>query len=131
MNYTIVNGELCHYGVKGMKWGVKKAYELISNQGSRTLQKKHMQYANKSSRAQSRGHNLRSAYYRNKADRFEDRSYNDIESFYAGIKDLSLKARSVTYAASVGKSAVKSMLETNNRKRAELEIRDWNRKNFY
>lgn len=25
-NYIIVNGELYHYGVKGMHWGVRKAY---------------------------------------------------------------------------------------------------------
>ena len=24
--YTIVNGELCHYGVKGQKWGVRRDY---------------------------------------------------------------------------------------------------------
>jgi hypothetical protein len=29
-NYVIVGGELCHYGVKGMKWGVRKKYEYSS-----------------------------------------------------------------------------------------------------
>ena len=24
MEYTIVNGELCHYGTKGMRWGVRR-----------------------------------------------------------------------------------------------------------
>lgn len=28
MNYIIVNGELCHHGVKGMKWGVRKAARI-------------------------------------------------------------------------------------------------------
>lgn len=122
--------ELYHYGVPGMRWGVRKAYELVSNQGTRALQKKANLYTNKSSRAQARGHKIRSAYYRNKSDRYEDRSYNDIETLYAGIKDLSTKARAVTYAASVGKSAVQGMFETHNRKRAEREIHEWNRKQF-
>lgn len=29
MNYTIYNGELCHYGVKGMKWGHRKAKDSV------------------------------------------------------------------------------------------------------
>ena len=30
-NYTIVNGELYHVGVKGMKWGVRKEYKYARN----------------------------------------------------------------------------------------------------
>lgn len=30
MKYTVYNGELCHYGVKGMKWGVRRATRLKS-----------------------------------------------------------------------------------------------------
>ena len=26
-NYIVANGELYHYGVKGMKWGVRKKYD--------------------------------------------------------------------------------------------------------
>ena len=30
MNYTIYNGELCHYGVKGMKWGQRRAQKKVT-----------------------------------------------------------------------------------------------------
>lgn len=43
MNYTIYNGELYHYGVKGMKWGVRR-YERQSSQ-VRQLQEKRKQIA--------------------------------------------------------------------------------------
>ena len=33
--YVIVNGELKHYGVKGMKWGVRKATKLLSKATTR------------------------------------------------------------------------------------------------
>lgn len=30
MEYTLVNGELYHYGVPGMKWGVRKKYDYVT-----------------------------------------------------------------------------------------------------
>lgn len=29
--YTITNGELCHYGVKGMKWGVRRDLRILAS----------------------------------------------------------------------------------------------------
>lgn len=37
MSQLIINGELYHYGVKGMKWGVRKEYEAVG--GLRYLHK--------------------------------------------------------------------------------------------
>ena len=37
MNYVLdQNGELYHYGVKGMKWGVRKEYEPVGRKSSKT-----------------------------------------------------------------------------------------------
>lgn len=30
MDYIITNGELCHYGVKGMKWGVRRTKKAVA-----------------------------------------------------------------------------------------------------
>lgn len=123
--------ELYHYGVPGMKWGVvKKVYSTISNNGTRALQKKSDKYANKAARAKANGHKIQSTYYRNKSYKLQDRGYDEAKAFLAGCRDLQVKAESIAVAANIGKNIVKSVIESNNRKLAEREIREWNRKQF-
>ena len=129
-DYVLINGELYHHGVKGMKWGVRKAYDAIAGYGYRKQKKEADKYANKAARAASNGNKIASKYYKSKSYRIEDSSYSDVKNFYAGIKDLSLKARSVAYAADIGKAVVKNIIENQNRKRANREIREWNQKQW-
>ena len=69
--YTIANGELCHYGVKGMKWGHRKARETTTYD---SIQKKKQAMDDAAA-------NVAAAKVRKKAAQIEwNKSYNELQS---------------------------------------------------
>lgn len=70
MDYIVTNGELYHYGVKGMKWGVRKAQkkEFKSDLKTyKTLHRSTIRAANKSDRALSKS----------KRDHYQNEAWNN------------------------------------------------------
>lgn len=53
-NYVIAGGELCHYGVKGMKWGVRKKHDYVTVYQAQRNATKAAEEARKASIAESR-----------------------------------------------------------------------------
>lgn len=59
-NYTIVNGELYHHGVKGMKWGVRRyqnADGSLTPVGKKRISKQYKKTADKVTKELKRGYN--------------------------------------------------------------------------
>lgn len=59
-NYTIVNGELYHHGVKGMKWGVRRyqnADGSFTPAGKKRISKQYKKTADKVTKELKRGYN--------------------------------------------------------------------------
>lgn len=115
------DNELMHYGVKGMKWGVRRAAESTARGASKAYKgvKKHgdsvleRQARRNDLRAQyhaSRGHNIRARYYDWKAFKSRDKRFDDVEAITAGIMDVSVKADAVVAAAVVGSAVAKHII---------------------
>lgn len=133
------DGELYHYGVKGMKWGVVKqvanvatqGYKKISEHGTNTYNKKVSKYEDKAMRARKDKHKIRSMYYKHKAQKYRDKGFDEVSSFYEGLKDLSLKAGSIVTAAKIGKAQLERYMEDRRFKKLtkspylENNIRKW------
>ena len=116
MNTYTENNELYHYGIKGMKWGVRRAVQLgsktyagVKSHGQNTLDKKADRNDFRSQYHQQRGHKLRAKYYDRKAFKTRDKKFDDNEVLKAGIGDLSLKSERIIAAAYIGAAAVKAM----------------------
>lgn len=112
------NEYLMHHGVKGMKWGVRRAakivtgaYKRVSDHGSNTLIKKSNKYDYLSARHKEDDNKLRSAYYNAKSRSAGTKAYDDIDSFYAGVKDISMKSAQIATIASVGAAYVSRKLK--------------------
>lgn len=109
--------ELYHYGVPGMKWGVRRAvqfgnkmYNVSKKHGYNQLQKQANRNEFRSKYHESKGHKLRAKYYDKKAFQNRDAAFDDMECMKASIKDLSNKYSQVAIAAVAGKTVVQSIL---------------------
>lgn len=96
--------ELMHSGVKGMKWGIRRAAQAVNNHGKQTLSKKQDLYTMKSNRSKRDGNKIRSAYYKRKSYKMQDKQYSDVATFIEGMRDISIKAGVVMSLANTGKN---------------------------
>ena len=101
MNYVITDGELYHYGVPGMKWGVRKAIRKSAK--NERLRQKALTYDKRSSSAAKKSEKLH-------AERDLERSNK------SAIKSAKYEKK----AATLSKKAIKS---DNDRDRLKLESR--------
>lgn len=90
MVYGISNGELCHYGVKGMKWGVRKTHKKEFKSDLKTYKTLHrttIRAAKKSERALSK----------KKRDRYQNEAWDNSNKLVEFQNSL-YKAKGEEYA---------------------------------
>ena len=116
------DNELMHYGVVGMKWGVRraaentakgasKAYKGVKKHGDSVLERKAQRNDLRAQYHASRGHNIRARYYDWRAFKNRDKRFDDVEAITAGIMDVSVKADAVAAAVIVGSAVAKNILK--------------------
>lgn len=125
------NGELYHYGVKGMKWGVRKnVYDINAAyynkraeklnaraQRNRTMASMNRDAANRSSGLISKANNINANYYQKKADKLTAKA--DRNRTMAVLNEQASKRKGEAAAARVSaKLTKKSIKEMTTSKQA-------------
>ena len=117
--YTIVNGELYHYGVKGMKWGVRryqnydgsytKAGVKRFNESLDKYEKTNTRYKNAKKSGSSKTEVTNARLARKQAKRVLDKDYKHLKQDKLGDKgkDLYSKGKTIT-----GNDKVTGLLST-------------------
>lgn len=84
--HIIVGGSLCHYGKKGMKWGVRKQRDTDNKSTKRVVIKKGSEiYRTTDVKEQHKGH----AYVTtNKKDAAAYRGWGDVHATYKALEDI-------------------------------------------
>ena len=103
MEYTIVNGELYHHGIKGQKWGVRR-YQ--NPDGSLTAAGKKQRAENYSEEQRIRD---RKIYGKGAEKRINDRMLNG-ESIQSARHNEVVRKEKIEHAKTIGKTAAKGIL---------------------
>ena len=109
-NYTIVNGELYHYGVKGQKWGVRRKRELDeARQRYDQAKRQQLDYENK---------HMDSSWRKSK----DPYSYKDArtEFYYSDKTYRELSDKVSRYHQELSKMERKQVREASNRGKASV-----------
>lgn len=97
---------LKHYGVKGMKWGVRK----VQDRGRRVLNKQAGRSKVASNYFYSEGHNMLGAYYDYRSFSKQDKSFSDGKAFAAGLRDMGVKTVATASLIALGAKYVSENL---------------------
>ena len=116
-NYTIINGELYHYGVKGMKWGVRRyqnydgSYTRAGvkrfNESLAKYEKANTRYKNAKTSGSSKAEVTNARLARKQAKRTLDKDYKHLKQDKMGDKGKELYSKGKTIR---GNDQVKNML---------------------
>lgn len=110
--YMTTDGELCHYGVKGMKWGVRKATKRL-NTSNQTGDKKEHNRAVASLSSHRDKINKKLTKLDKKSEQLEAKRYKQATKNATEIAELERKA------AKARRKASKSIYTTTTRKRLQ------------
>lgn len=97
---------LKHYGVKGMKWGVRK----VRDRGRRVLEKQSIRSRAASNYFYSEGHNKLGAIYDYRSLSKQDKSFRDGKAFSAGLYDMGVKTVATASLIALGAKYVNENL---------------------
>ena len=95
------NNELYHYGVKGMKWGVRKQRSGLTSFGERRVSRKYKKYSKKTQAALAKIENRLYVDAYNKAN---SKAYSSKDMTVSEVDDLIDKYYSKSYADFVRKN---------------------------